>query len=253
MIKIIKLICFFLLFSSAIVFSVQARGKPGIYSLDGVRYSVFGAQNAQFRNNELLYFHSVFTESVSQLYARYNVKMPSRFRVTLALRSKIFKQLTGINWFVAGLFDPVEDGFYFQNPVSLRRRGILTRVVRHEITHQVIFRARVNSGKSGSRKDLFWLEESFCEALYPVEKGNIPAIAKTMKKFGSYNRFRKYLSKNLASSNRIVKKRAYGIAQTWGSFLINRLGERPVFEVLIGGKSPGIIKKEFVSFKKKYN
>lgn len=250
--NIIKLTIFFII----ILYCNDAHAKLNskIYVLDGIEYIVIGSaqDKRMITRNSLFRFHQIFSGSLASLSGDYNIRIPSSFKVFLCTTAPVFGQLTGHNWYVAGLYEGEGERFYFQNPDSLGRKGILQKVIRHELCHLIIKVARMDNRFPGMASRFTWLEESFCEALFPVQGKSEVSTAYLLKNIYSINNLKRRLSVGLNSRNRIKRQRAYRLAFVWGSFLLKRLGKKNIFSILVGKYDENILAKHFNSFRNSY-
>lgn len=233
---------------------VRAMPNSKVIVLDDVEYIIVGTAMSKktISRNSLLSFHRIFTSSIESLSEDFNIRLPSGFRVFLCVTANDFGKLTGQNWYVAGLYDPVPDRFYFQNPDSLARRGVLGTVIHHELCHRFIKEARRFHRFSGRSEEFSWLEESLCEALFPVQGTLDVSAGYLLRTISTTGALKHRISTGLKSGNRIRRQRAYRLAFLWGSFLLRNGGRKKILAILVGKGDTGYLEKKFSSFRKSY-
>ncbi|AOP32629.1 hypothetical protein A0128_01320 [Leptospira tipperaryensis] len=143
---------------------------------------------------------------------RLNLKKPSEAFIFIAENSKVFAQISGQPSFVAARFLSDSNRFYFQNPNTLYKRNILSSSIRHEICHFLSPHLK--------EQTLQWIEESYCEALYPTNS----IVSKKFLDFPkSWEQFKKInLSKNSKKEEELKK---YKLLASWGDWILKDQGE----------------------------
>lgn len=175
----------------------------------------------------VLDFGKLFRREADLLYRRFRTKKPATFKLVVAQNAKTFAKLTRQNWYVAGLYDPESDRFYLQNLRSLTKLRHLKRVVRHELCHQIIERARGDAAAPQA-----WLQEVFCETLAPAN-----SLSGNCKPSLGFRLFEVRLSKQLSHKSLKIRTAGYGCAAHLGSYLKAQLGERRFFETIVFSKT----------------
>jgi len=223
--------------------SVQVHHR----NIDNVRYLIHDDGDRRIPPRELLIFHRTFTQAARHIFCRYNVTMPSSFTVSLSSGAWIFKYLTGFDYETAGLYHSRSRRFYFQNPAALRQKRILERIIYHEMMHCLIHRGR----RGREIPQLRWLEECFCEALFPARSLYGTSPAADFREFKNFRSFKDFLRNNLWKKTGPQRRRAYSLAARYGSHLIRRSSERRILGMLLDGRGASILEKVFLQLKRK--
>ncbi|MBM9499887.1 hypothetical protein JWG44_06440 [Leptospira sp. 201903071] len=157
-------------------------------------------------------FADQFILELSKESERLNLKKPSETTVFISETAKIFSETSGQPSFVAASFFPDSNRFHFQNPNTLNKRNILNSSIRHEICH--FFSPHLNN------EDLRWIEESYCEALYPINS----IVPKKFLDFPkSWEKFKRiHLDKSLKKKDELRK---YKLLAAWGQWILQDQGE----------------------------
>lgn len=212
---------FILFFTSSIAAEIYHK------TIDGIDYSFYTSEKINLAfDKEIQKFHSIFRSEINKLYNEWNVKKPIRYNIFLTENAGIFGHLTGKNWQTAGVYDSEADRFYFQNPVSLTKQGILQKTIRHEICHQMLEKNRRASVKS-------WLEEGFCEALSGRRKSL--HAKETIKIYPTALKFKNFILTKSNSQNKKEQNLAYQAAAEYAAYLLHKLGKHAVFETIANG------------------
>lgn len=218
--------------------ALLAQTPAGAYSQDGIDYRASGPISTQQAER----LHQALLAESAHLQTRLELPASAPLRVYIAHNAAAFARATGRNWFVAALYAPDEDRFYFQNPGSLHARGLLTGSVRHELCHRALANLREVQGGARSSDSWLWLEEALCEAMgqTPVseresrharescvqEAGAVHALvrgARELEDFGSA------LERRLSSRTYAVRRSAFCAAGRFGAAsLIRRPAARTV-------------------------
>lgn len=193
--------------------SIPLLSEPIRYKVDGYEFYFLKDQNLSSRippTEMISGFAEQFILEFAKEAERLNLKKPSGISVFISENPKIFSQTTGQPSFVAARFFPESQQFHFQNPDILKKRNIFLASVRHEICHYF----------SPHSKELNWLEESYCEALYPTN----PIIPRKFLVFPeSWEKFKKFNSDK--SSKKEVELRRYKLLSSWGNWILKNRGE----------------------------
>ncbi|TGK10904.1 hypothetical protein EHO98_20280 [Leptospira stimsonii] len=143
---------------------------------------------------------------------RLNLKKPSSVSVFISQNTKIFTRTTGQPSFIAAHFLLESEQFHFQNPSLLKKKNILSKSIRHEICHY--FSPHIDNF------DLRWLEESYCESLYPTNA----IVSKNFLQFpNSWEQFKQFNRDKSSDKKRELKK--YELLSSWGSWILKEQGE----------------------------
>lgn len=197
------------------------------YRLGRVDYTVVGDRDGTAAGLVSL-LDAEFTAATAELFDRLNVRRPASFNVIICRSAPVFTRLTGKDWRVAALYDPAGERYYFQNPGSLKRQGLLGMVARHEVCHHAL---RLAAGKKSGEP---WLEESFCESLYPTgSAGAAPGGAMT-RHVRTLRELKEFITGGLAGKDPGARARAYSMARGWGAYARERLGEARFMAIVIG-------------------
>jgi hypothetical protein len=216
--------------------SVQ-EPHPTIIKINSGQYIIWDYNRKQLSQQMIMRFHKLFSGTLEKKCSYYNVKKPETYTVNLCVNPSSFITHTGQPWLSAGIFDRERKQFFFKNPHILIKRGILERVISHEVMFLVISLARQENTESVETYppgETVWIEESFCQALYPADKTRSIPFCSIAKKFNDFGELKNYLAVNLISQNRQARINAYGTAGTWGMILLTNLGERKFFEMAAG-------------------
>lgn len=203
----------FFLFYSCFSFSISSESIR--YQVDGYEFYFLRNSNtySESRGREIIQnFADKFVSELIQESERLNIKKPSEALVFIAENPSVFAKTSGQPSFVAGRFLPESNRFYFQNPNTLDKKNILVQTVRHEICHFLSPHIR--------DEHLQWLEESYCEALYPTN-AILPKRLLVFPK--SWEKFKKIHSgSNLKRKAQLEK---YKLLSSWGNWILKERGE----------------------------
>ncbi|XDD50441.1 hypothetical protein AB3N59_01100 [Leptospira sp. WS92.C1] len=188
--------------------------EPVRYKLEGYEFYFFKdpkSTSASQIDMILKDFADQFESALRQESERLNLKTPGETSILIFETTSIFTRMSGQPSYIAARFIPERNRFYFQNPKILEKRNILTSLIRHEICHFL--------SPHQAEESLKWLEESYCEALYPTN----PVVSKNLLDFPkSWEQFRKF-NRKTASKKEEFKK--YKLLSTWGNWILKTLGE----------------------------
>ncbi|MES0489329.1 MAG: hypothetical protein ABUK01_05010 [Leptospirales bacterium] len=215
-------IFFALLLLFSCVFAVSNR----YIRLDGFRYYFHGGRS-KTTQQQLLLFHDIFKNQITNTYETFNVKIPNRFEIHIADNASVFSEVTGRAPFVASLYWAEHDSFYFQNVSSLRRQNILSSAISHEICHQALTKERTGPT---STEETIMSDEAFCLSYSPILKPK-KNTAEVFHKFRTFKQFQESLTRNMLSGNRSKVYTAYHLAYAWGDYLIKRFGLAMAFQI----------------------
>jgi hypothetical protein len=218
-----------ILFFISTIFAV-ALPAPVSFQTSIADYTIYSEQ--QINSDDITLFNEAFTTAAEEVFTRFNLKMPERFRVTICNGAWIFRQLTGLDEQTAGVYLPVRGEFVFQRSAALSQKGIFVVTLRHELCHAAFARAREDNGVSeDTARAHFYMEESFCTALYPAGEYSLLRGRALVAKMGEAG-VRAFLEKGLSSASKSKRKDAYAVAYAYGLDLINQYGERKLFEMI---------------------
>lgn len=230
-----------------LILFLSIRADAYWISIDNASYEIV-YDTGTIMEKDIYNFHYIFMKSARELAARFNEKLPEKFDIVICGTPSSFSKITAREWDAAALFSGEKKIFVFQNPLYLNRRGILERVIRHEIIHALIFYGRKEHKKTN---DLFWIEESFCEAISPsysdefVDSSNV-RNAKTI------DDLKRLISNGTRSMKRKERISAYNAAFLWGKHLVKTSGDERLFRILVSGDEKASFVNEFREFKKLY-
>ncbi|TGM16165.1 hypothetical protein EHQ81_07210 [Leptospira selangorensis] len=168
------------------------------------------------RNPEKLLetFAERFVAEIRSESERLERRVPGDAQIFVTENSEVFRKYSGQPGTTAALYSPVSNKFFFQNPESLAKRGILDTVVKHEICH---FLAPESKSETS-----FWMQESYCESLYPT---NPRPTSQNLKFPWSWEKFDEECAKEIHTRNGSKKKILYQKLYLWGSWLLKTKGE----------------------------
>ncbi|MBP8082908.1 MAG: hypothetical protein KAZ87_06875 [Spirochaetes bacterium] len=146
-------------------------------SVENVNYRITGGGNLR---NMIKLFHPVFTESM-KIFDEFNCRKEN-YTVVFSSNADEFRLLTNLNSLTAGAWNKSSKTFYFQNPYSLKKKGILENTVKHETAHALI--DSLCPQASDFNKEAFALAIS--SPMY-MQKGAFPSssLSETEKRFSS--------------------------------------------------------------------
>lgn len=216
-------------------------------------------------------FDHLFRELRANLFQSHGVREPGTMSVALAGDAEVFRRLTGRPWYVAGLYEPPAKRLVFQNPVALRRRGILRSTLVHELCHVLISEAadqmrRENSSQAGGDGNLrgpVWLEEGYCEALSrPTCVRESAAIHRRIRATPDLSKLVAWLESrfgNSGSSNRSTNRNdwkqrglAFCVASLFVADWSATVGQERAFSYLIGDGASLTDAKDFEELRRHY-
>ncbi len=169
----------------------------------------------------LEYFSDLFLAELKKETERLGLRSPGEATVFMAADSVIFQEISKQPRYAAGFYSYESKRFFFQNPNLLSERGILNSVIKHEICHFL--------SPENKRKDSIWLEEAYCESLYPSDK--IP----NLKKLGfpkDWKTLNREWNKTYSSPNKSERTNTYRKMYVFGSWLLDQKGEEWVRNLL---------------------
>jgi hypothetical protein len=167
-------------------------------SIENVNYKLAGEGDLR---KMVTLVHPVFTESM-KLFDEFNC-LKGNYTIVFSSNADEFKRLTNLNSSTAGAWNKNNKTFYFQNPLSLKKKGILENTIKHETAHALI--DSLCPQASNFNKEAFALAVS--SPMY-MQKGALPSstLSETEKRF----------------SNALLKEKGikhfYTLALEWGSF-----------------------------------
>ncbi|TGL60867.1 hypothetical protein [Leptospira sarikeiensis] len=200
----------FIIFFSEDLFSQTTRRK-----IDG--YEFFFLQ--EFPSNDhadrvLVSFSEKFLKELKTESDRLERRVPQDAKIFVSSDSNVFRKHSGQPTYSAAFYSPEKNQFFFQNPESLSKRGILDSVIQHEICH---FLAPGSRSETSS-----WMQESYCESLYPTN----PKPSSLDLKFPySWEKFDEECIRDIKSRNETKRRILYQKIYIWGSWLLKTKGE----------------------------
>ena len=186
---------------SALMFFIYTNLSADI-SIENLTYQISGSGDLR---SMIKLFHPVFSESMN-IFDEFNCRKEN-YTVVFAANSDEFYRLTKLNSQTAGAWNINNKTFYFQNPFSLKKKGILENTVRHETAHSLIDSLCPHA--SDFNKEAFSLAVS--SPMY-MQKGAFPSstLSETERRF----------------SNALLKRKGihhfYTLALEWGSYNFSR-------------------------------
>ena len=202
-------------------------------NIDGIRYRVVSEASEGLNEAEIL--HTALLPARDEIFSQYDLSFPVQQNVTVTCGAHIFRAITGETAKAAAVYLPGRDEIVIQRPSALYKKQILDQVVRHELLHYAIAVSRQKAGISEERSfGLFWLEESFCTAAYPVGLYDAAKGKRKNETLGDWKKIKNYLEQFLRSENEREMADAYSSALSLGSDLISKHGKRKVFAVVVG-------------------
>jgi hypothetical protein len=215
----------------------------------GVDYALYsrGAITGNEAREILARFDAVLRESRRELFATHDLPEPALIQVALAGDARIFADLTGRPWYIAGLVivdraRPDYGRLYFQNPTALRKRGILESTVRHELCHLLLDGARTSRPAPLAAPDesWSWLEEGYCEALGAAARGgsacvrDSAAIHAHVRRLARVDQFADWIMGRLKGSAQGVRGRrqAFCAASAFAREWLGQVGRAEAVRVL---------------------
>jgi len=242
--------CFCLQIFILLNFLIIYQNYSQSFKLGQVHLQIFG--NNDFSKNliskDIESFHRIFQSQVNRLYTQHNLNMPQFFKVLIFMNSQSFRTATNLPWYVAGIYNPVDDAFLFQNPGSLDRRGVLRKTIKHEICHKIC-----NQARPISNVDLRWLEESYCEALSSDMQfcsRKFPDINEKITAMKNINGLISAL--NIPLKTRKKQLFSQCLAGFWGQHLFSEMGQTQFFTNLSTEIKPDQLAEMFLRFQQKF-
>lgn len=228
--------------------SAAAHALEGtrLIRIDEVEYRIARDAGDIRREERLADFHELFITAAREVFARFEVRQPVSFRVSIARGAWLFRDITGLDRHTSAVFSRERMEFFFQNPEALGRKGILRAVVYHEMLHCALHAARIERGCESKASSNAWIEESLCAALYPVSRAE--SITPILVKPRSLHELRLSIENNLHAKRRGDRAAAYALARHWGLHCLKKLGERGFFDTAACGEARGVLAKAFSAF-----
>ncbi|GBF39939.1 hypothetical protein [Leptospira johnsonii] len=201
---------FFIIFFFESVNAQAARRK-----VEGFEFYFLDDWNKQKNPDKLLEtFADKFVTEIRSESERLEKRIPQDVQIFVSENSEVFRKYSGQPGSLAAFYSPERNKFFFQNPESLAKRGILDTVIKHEICH---FLAPESKSETS-----FWMQESYCESLYPT---NPKPTSVDLKFPWSWEKFDEECTKEIHSRNGAKKKILYQKLFLWGSWLLKTKGE----------------------------
>ncbi|HQQ23193.1 MAG TPA: hypothetical protein PLH15_05080 [Spirochaetota bacterium] len=182
-------------------FSISFRLSSDI-SIENINYRISGSGDLR---SMIKLFHPVLSESMN-IFDEFNCRKEN-YTIVFAANADEFYRLTKLNAQTAGAWNINNKTFYFQNPISLKKKGILENTVKHETAHALI--DSLYPQASVFNKEAFALAVS--SPMY-MQKGAFPSstLSETESRF----------------SNALLKRKGinhfYTLALEWGSYNFSR-------------------------------
>ncbi|EIE02975.1 hypothetical protein [Leptospira licerasiae] len=197
--------------------------------VEGFEFYFLSDWNKQ-RNPERLLetFAEKFVTEIRSESERLERRIPQDAQVFVSENSEVFRKYSGQPGSTAAFYSPESNKFFFQNPESLAKRGILETVIKHEICH---FLAPEPKSETS-----FWMQESYCESLHPT---NLKPTSADLKFPWSWEKFDEECTKEIRTKSGPKKKILYQKLSLWGSWLLKTKGEAR-FRVFLENPSPEI-------------
>ena len=189
------------IFLSALLFSISIHLSSEI-SVENITYRISGTGDLR---SLIKLFHPIFSESMN-IFDEFNCRKEN-YTIVFSANADEFYRLTKLNVQTAGAWNINNKTFYFQNPHSLKKKGILENTVRHETAHALI--DSLYPQASVFNKEAFALAVS--SPMY-MQKGAFPSstLSETEMRF----------------SNALLKRKGinhfYTLALEWGSYNFSR-------------------------------
>lgn len=186
---------------SALLFLISIHLSSEI-SVENITYRISGTGDLR---SMIKLFHPVFSESMN-IFDEFNCRKEN-YTVVFSANADEFYRLTKLNSQTAGAWNLNNKTFYFQNPHSLKKKGILENTVKHETAHALI--DSLYPQASVFNKEAFALAVS--SPMY-MQKGAFPSstLSETEMRF----------------SNALLKRKGinhfYTLALEWGSYNFSR-------------------------------
>ncbi|MGJ4787700.1 hypothetical protein [Leptospira koniambonensis] len=183
--------------------------------VEGFEFYFLDDWNKQRNPDKLLEtFAEKFLAEIRSEAERLEKRIPGDTQIFVSENSEVFRKYSGQPGTTAAFYSPESNKFFFQNPESLAKRGILDTVIKHEICH---FLAPESKSESS-----FWMQESYCESLYPT---NPKPISVDLKFPWSWEKFDEECMREIHTKNGSKKKILYQKLYLWGSWLLKTKGE----------------------------
>ncbi|PJZ77858.1 hypothetical protein [Leptospira neocaledonica] len=215
---------FFIIFFFEAASAQAARRK-----IEGFEFYFLDDWNKQKNPDKLLeIFADKFVTEIRSESERLEKRIPQDVRIFISENSEVFRKYSGQSGSVAAFYSPESNKFFFQNPESLAKRGILDTVIKHEICH---FLAPESKSETS-----FWMQESYCESLYPT---NPKPTSVDLKFPWSWEKFDEECIKEIQTRNGAKKKILYQKLFLWGSWFLKTKGEAR-FRAFIEAPNPEI-------------
>jgi len=240
--RIAIFLCTFVLFSGS-AYSIEARR---VIRIDEVEYRIARDAGDIRREENLADFHDLFITAAREVFARFELRRPVSFRVSIARGAWLFRDFTGLDRHTSAVFSPEGMEFFFQNPEALGRKGILRAAVYHEMLHCALHAARIERGCGSRALSNAWIEESLCAAIYPVSR--VDSIPSIREKPRSLHEIRLRIENNLHAKRREDRAAAYALARHWGLHCLKKLGELSLFDIAACGDAKGVFTEVFNSY-----
>ncbi|PJZ24121.1 hypothetical protein CH352_00270 [Leptospira hartskeerlii] len=211
--SIFTLSAIYLLF--IILFFETPNAQTAKRKVEGFEFYFLDDWNKQKNPEKLLetFAEKFLTETRSES-ERLERRIPWDAQIFVSENSEAFRKYSGQSGTTAAFYSPVSNKFFFQNPESLAKRGILDTVIKHEICH---FLAPESKSETS-----FWMQESYCESLYPT---NPKPISSDLKFPWSWEKFDDECIKEIHTKSGSKKKILYQRLFLWGSWLLKTKGE----------------------------
>ncbi|TGM97420.1 hypothetical protein [Leptospira dzoumogneensis] len=213
-----------------IFFFEAANAQSAKRKVEGFEFYFLDDWNRQKNPEKLLEtFAEKFAAEIRSESERLERRIPQDAQIFVSENSEVFRKYSGQPGITAAFYSPESNKFFFQNPESLAKRGILDTVIKHEICHFL-------APESKSSAISFWMQESYCESLYPT---NPKPSSADLKFPWSWEKFDEECSKEIRTKSGAKKKILYQKLFLWGSWLLKTKGEAR-FRAFLEIQSPDI-------------
>lgn len=218
--------------SFALIIISKTIYAESIY-LNGIRYHIHGKIDHRY----IYEFNEIFHDSITQTFFELNTLKPNHFTIYLSENSEKFARLTGKNWFVAGVYEPRKESYYFQNPKFLFRQGGIHQIIKHEMCHQALFIVRPDISYFSPV-----LDESFCESYSPTKNMKIELSRDDLLFLQKLNfeSWKSAMEKDMKSNQIITAERAYRMIRHCGNYFMKNLGRSNFFQQVSINSHDGI-------------
>lgn len=213
-----------------IIFLIESANAQTVKrKIEGFEFYFLDDRNKQKNPERFLEtFAEKFVTEIRAESERLDRRIPQNAQIFVSENSEVFRKYSGQPSTLAAFYSPESNKFFFQNPESLAKKGILDTVIKHEICHFLAPESRSETS--------FWMQESYCESLYPT---NPKPTSLDLKFPWSWEKFDEECSREIHTRSGFKKKILYQKLFLWGSWLLKTKGEAR-FRVFLETQSPEI-------------